>query len=244
MGGTDPLSEFYMTDRAIEYFWGGPKLNWYVDAQGAPLSADDFETWTRDTTIDFGGYLTNGPGVDAEDGDEMFIGAPLGPRWSCWNLDICHGMGPDYGILAVEVATAPFFRRAQGTSATKPGFGGDHYDIPNPAGSSNHTFDWFEFPDVGLGVTLDGYAPVETFNHYETEAGFTFRITGEFSDQLSDTDTDVGEPTSGRSWDSGDGVMYFFRLFIAGKHASSSGFNFKIQAVRLSRAIEDDGTLI
>ena len=57
-------------------------------------------------------------------------------------------------------------------------------------------------------------------------------------------DTELCEPTIGQSLDSGDGVMYWFRLYVDGKNASSTGFKAKIQALRLSRAVEGGAVLI
>jgi hypothetical protein len=241
-GGTDPLpGDAIRADRAIEYLWGGPKWNWYTDPPGDPL-CDDFDNWTRDTSIDFGGYLHNDPG--AADGDEMFIGAPLGPRWSCWNLDICYGRGPDHGIIDAQVVTVPFYRTCGGVGVlSPPPSAGARFDIPNASdsgfSSAYDDWDWFDF-----NAGVDGYNSTETFNSYHSEMGRTFRITGKYGKLLTNPDTGLCEPLTGDSFDSGDGLIYYFRLFVNGKNASSSGFKFRIQAVRLSRAIENDSTLI
>lgn len=224
-------------DRAIEYLWGGPKLNWFQSPPGIPLT-QDFGTWVRDTSIDWGGYLTPD---NPNDGTEMFIAAPLGPRWSCWHLDMCIGRGPDFGLMKFQVATAPFFRRCEGIIPT--GFGGgtanERYDIAAPDSLGDFDMDWRD-----LTWQVNAYNATEVFNDYRAEVGSTVRITGQHGRMLSDVDTGLCQPLTGHSFDSGDGLMYYFRLYIDGKDASSSGFNFRIQAVRLSRALENDGTLI
>lgn len=232
--GAEPTDAF--GDRSIEYLWGGPKLNWFRNPPGIEMSGD-FDTWTRDLTIDWGGYLTNDP--TATDGDEMFIAAPLGPRWSCWHLDICYGRGPDHGILNFQVATAPFFRTCDGVPTINP-TGNERYDIAAPDSLGDYDLTWFDLP----GWTVDGYNASELFNSNTQEVGSTIRITGEYGQMLGNVDTGECEPLTGQSFDSGDGLVYYFRLFLNGQNASSSGFKFRIQAVRLVRAIENDGTII
>lgn len=245
-------------DRAIEYLWGGPHLNWFVNSPGI-TNAVDFQTWVRDYTVDFDGYLSNGGGSD---GDVAIFAAPLGPRWSVWDIDICLGEGPDYGVIKVDIATQPFGRSCEGLNAGPDPDGSPlgslgRFDIPattetlagpyqvgsvwtnDPAGLAEDKF--FPMPNIGVGC----YRAVESFNHYNPELGTHLRITGEYGDLLTQGPHDCGCTfDTGGCLDSGDGVMYYFRVRVDGKEASSSGFKGRIQAFRLSRAFENGGTLV
>lgn len=222
-------------DRAIQYLWAGPQWHWYLTPPGFDLGGG--WSWVKDTTVNFGGYLeSNNTGAD---GNEFFVGAPLGPRWSDWHIDLMFVSGPDYGNLKVQIGTTPMFRDRPGVT---DGVSTSGFDIASPE-DWLYDIDWYDFAAV---PTLDCFGATEVFDRTHTEFGMTMRITGEYGDLLTadGVSSPGAKPITGEDFNGGDGVFWWFRFYVSGKHASSTAYKMKIQGIRLVRAIENDGTPI
>lgn len=256
-GGEDPIPCLGSSaDRVIEYLWAGPKLRWFLNPPGFS-NAKHFQTWVEDLTLPFGGYLSNSTGTED---DVCIFAAPLGPRWSVWHIDMFYGRGPDYGDYQIDIATKTMARLPEGFGLLDGGIydtGLFRYDIgateealsgPYPPGVWDTSIAEPDGTGQDTWITngsyhLNGFTSgSEILTNIAAEVGFSLRITGAYGDNLTSIVDDEVSPHTGRSMDSGDGVMYYFRVRMV--EGDGSGFKGRIQAFRLSRAFENDGTLI
>lgn len=224
-------------DRHIEYVFGGPKWKWNDTAQG---NNGINWSWVRDPTNSiWGGYIQNGP--LAQNG-EIFLGVPLGPRFSQWDVNVCLGEGPDFGILDFEVATMDIVHTEEGGHEGEAG--NMRMDVEVPYVSKDPPLGW-HFADPG-NHSIDCYSAATTYDNFQRMGGGQFRIVGEEGDHLSKDGFDATEqyptqPHTGKNVDGGDGLMWWFRFYVDNKNASSQGYRMRIHAIRFVRVFAGDG---
>lgn len=220
---------------------GGVTQTIYLPLIGNSPNTDDCLTqsssassmnWQVDVTAPGGGYVTRD--VPADESCFTFM-AQMWPTGSVWGLTYVYGVGPDYGMFDISVASLVYESSERQTGC--------------PAGKIQG---WDEAygPELNymLLATQDAYDASPAYQPLNGDDPFV--IGGDPGDPLTDF-TDVGNPcadnvghdqfTGFNMWDGGPG-WYRFRFQVNGKNASSSDYRCRITHIGLIR-LDDAGYL-
>lgn len=140
----------------------------------------------------------------------------MGPTGSVWGVTVVHKAAPSFGQVNIEYATSDEDGLPGATGNEGEGFMQQPFDVT------------FVRPAVGV---LEGYNAAPSSDVVRQRVAL-FRIGGEPGDVLTSFGTD---PISGKPLGDGGPGLYWVRLYLSGKNASSSGFQFPVQFVAVER---------
>lgn len=218
-GGTDPIEiPSSNRNRVVKYAIGGAEWKTCALWDTGPTGV----TKTVDPTVPFGGYIElNG------DQEYFVLGAPLGPQWSSWAIDMAYRTTSDSGKVLFDWQT----QLVDGTAT-------EYVDQVDEFG----TF----YVDDATPVTShqDMYAasPADAF----TATYSAIVITGADDTMLSADGLTTAPPYANfsqkRMNGGGNGnVMWYLRVRVNGKNASSSGYKARIYWIAIRRLDGDLG---
>jgi len=140
----------------------------------------------------------------------------MGPTGSVWGVTLVHKVAGNYGHVHVEYATSSEDGEAGGTGYEGEGFMQQPFDVT------------FVRPAVGF---IEGYDPTPDTDVIRQRVAL-FRIGGDPGDELTAFTTD---PVTGKPLGNGGPGLYWVRLYVSGKNASSSGYQFGLQYAAVER---------
>lgn len=166
-----------------------------------------------DETLYAGGVRTQA--IAAQDN---WIAFPcfMGPKGSVWGVTLVHKVAGNYGQLNVEYATSDQDGLPGATGFEGEGFMQQPFDVT------------FVRPAVGV---IQGYDPTPDTDVIRQRVAL-FRIGGDQGDVLTSFSVD---PITGKPLGNGGPGLYWVRLYVSGKDASSSGFQFGLQYAAVER---------
>jgi len=216
-GGTDPIEiPSSNRNRVVKYAIGGAE--WKTSA----LWTTGPSSWAVvDPTVPFGGYIE----LDG-DGEYMVLGAPLGPQWSSWAIDMAYRQTPDSGKVVFDWQT----QLVDGTAVEY---------IP-----SVDEFAAFYNTNPGVASHQDFYAASAQDAFTPTYAAFV--ITGADDTMLSADGDPTSAPYNGfsqkRMNGGGNGnVMWYLRVRVNGHTSPSTGYKARIYWIAIRRLDGDLG---
>lgn len=169
----------------------------------------------------------------ATDGDAMVIPLRTGPRGTWWGLNVGYKKGPDFGIMK-------FSWIGPSLEADGPNWVNPMADCGGDAIESLYQL----YDDVDVAPTAAFVDYFETIDCYYGGGGqqvelagvlSDFRITGDVGTYLTAFTTPSGsDECYTRRWGDGGPGIYWLKISVSGKNASSSGYKMALWAVTWS----------
>ena len=219
MGGTDPIdlpSSGTYRNPVVKYSLGGPE--W----KNAAMFDTGSVSKVVDPTVPYGGYIEiNG------DGKYFVVGMPLGPKGSTWTIAMGYRTATDGGKLLFDWQTTA----VDGTFG-----GGTAYPESVEGAQENNSTYYLDNELLTMHQNFYSASPGDFFS-----SGYApIQIGGDDGDMLSDDGAASTRPIDGLGQHvmngGGDGsVMWWLRVRVSGKDASSSGFKARIYYLAVKR---------
>lgn len=208
-GGTDPIGG---RDRGEQVSPFQP-LNVLLSNQLG--FSDGWDGLTIDTTLFGDGYryVDDTPAV----GKWVAFPCMMGPTGSTWATTLVYRAGSDYGQIHVEYATSSQDGLPGATGNEGPGFMQEPFDVT------------FVRPTVSPNLDAYNSTPLSDLVSQRTAL---FRIGGDPGDELTAFGVD---PVSGEPLGDGGPGLYWIRLYVSGKNASSSNYKWDVQYLAAER---------
>ena len=207
-GGTDPIPGLMTTEQGWGSLFNLPVLERHMMTNNQNYSGA--ATWVIDNTYPHNGYMQQ-----SSNNNWIEWVVQLGPKGSLFLPIPMLAMGPDFGKVTLQIASAPYVD-----------------DLLSLVGSGG-------IESSGLPVT---FVDVQTFDCYTavhdpfpavSQVYNAFEITGD--------DGAIGTAISGSNpwiWDGGAGA-HFLRLKTNGQNVSATGYKKRISAFILERVSND-----